>query len=454
MILAAAAAAAAAAAPPPAGIASHQLLVFLLQVGGLLGLAVLLGILASRLGMAAVVGELLAGVLLGPSLLKHVAPGLSGWLLPATASQMHLLDAVGQVGVLLLVGIAGIHLDLGILKRRRNSIAAVGSGALLVPLALGLAAGLVLPNELRTAGTDRLVFALFIGVAICVSAIPVIASTLIQLDLFDREVGQLIMGSAAVDDVVGWLLLALVSATATTGLGTSQVVRPVCYLIAILLGTVLIGRPVVRLVMRLAANSGSPAASVSAAVVVLLLCGAATQSLGMEPILGTFLGGMLIGTCGTVDLELLAPLRTFVLSVLAPIFFATAGLRMDLTALGRPVVLASAGAVLALAVFGKFTGAYVGARASRLDHWTGIALGAGLNARGVVEVVVAMVGLQVGILTTASYTVIVLIAIVTSLMAPPLLRYAVRRMPPSDTPGQVRAARLATTSEGTVHDHL
>lgn len=441
------------AATPPPGIASHQLLVFLLQVGGLLGLAVLLGILASRLGMAAVVGELLAGVLLGPSLLRHLAPGLSGWLLPASAGQLHLLDAVGQLGVLLLVGIAGIHLDLGMLRRRRTSIAAVGSGALLLPLALGLGAGLVLPSQLRTAGTDRWVFALFIGVAICVSAIPVIASTLIQLDLFDREIGQLIMGSAAVDDVVGWLLLALVSATATTGLGAGQVIRPVCYLVAILLGAMLIGRPVVRLVMRLAAASGSPAASVSAAAVVLLLCGATTQALGMEAILGTFLGGMLIGSCGTVELELLAPLRTFVLSVLAPVFFATAGLRMDLTELRRPVVLGSAVAVLALAVFGKFSGAYLGARASKLDHWTGLALGAGLNARGVVEVVVAMVGLQVGILTTASYTVIVLIAIVTSVMAPPLLRYAVGRMPPSDTPGRVPGVRPATTSGGTFHDH-
>lgn len=124
----------------------------------------------------------------------------------------------------------------------------------------------------------------------------------------------------------------------------------------------------------------------------------------------------------------MTPLRTLVISVLAPIFFATAGLRMDLTALARPAVLISAVAVLAVAVVGKFVGAYLGARASRLSHWEGLALGAGLNARGVIEVIVAMVGLRLGILNTAAYTIVVLIAIATSLMAPPTLRYAARRI--------------------------
>jgi Kef-type K+ transport system membrane component KefB len=417
---------------PVATLSGHQLLVFLLQVGGLLALAVLLGALVVRFGMPAVVGELAAGVLAGPSLLGWLAPGLSGWLLPHDPAQLHLLDAVGQVGVLLLVGVAGIHLNLGLLRRERRAVTLVSAGALLIPLGLGLAAGLLLPAEMHAAGTRKTEFALFIGVAICVSAIPVIASTLIQLDLLERRIGQLIMAAAAVDDVIGWLLLSLVSATAMTGLGANDLVRPVCYLLAVLLATVLIGRPVVRFALRLARRSGSPSAGVATVVVLLLLSGAATQALGLESILGTFLCGLLIGSSGVAEPELLAPLRTFVLAVLAPIFFATAGLRVDLTKLARPVVLVSALAVLALAIFGKFAGAYLGARLSRCDRWTGIALGAGLNARGVVEVVVAMVGLRLGILNTASYTVIVLLAVVTSLMAPPLLRFAVARTADAD----------------------
>ena len=205
----------------------------------------------------------------------------------------------------------------------------------------------------------------------------------------------------------------------------------------------------------------------AAAVVLVLLASAGTQALGMEAILGAFLCGVLVGSAGTtaasakesasagataasakesasagataasakesasagqLDRQRLAPLRTFVMTVLAPLFFATAGLRMDLTGLARPLVLASALAVLAVAVVGKFAGAYVGARAARLGHWPGLALGAGLNARGVVEVVVATVGLRLGVLGQEAYTIIVLIAIATSLMAPPMLRYAARRI--------------------------
>jgi Kef-type K+ transport system membrane component KefB len=150
--------------------------------------------------------------------------------------------------------------------------------------------------------------------------------------------------------------------------------------------------------------------------------------MGMEAIVGTFFGGILIGSSPWIDRERLAPLRTFVMAVLAPLFFATAGLRMDLTALGRPVVLGSAFVVLLIAIAGKFVGVYLGARASRLNHWHALALGSGMNARGVIEVVIAMVGLRLGVLSTEMYTIIVLVAIVTSLMAPPMLRYAVRRI--------------------------
>jgi Kef-type K+ transport system membrane component KefB len=129
-----------------------------------------------------------------------------------------------------------------------------------------------------------------------------------------------------------------------------------------------------------------------------------------------------------VDPTKLAPLRTVVLSGLAPIFFATAGLRMDLTALIRPEVLLAGLVVLALAIAGKFVGAYAGARLSGLNKWEGLALGAGLNSRGVIEVVVAMVGLRLGILSVEVYTIVILVAIVTSLMASPILRFAMSRV--------------------------
>ena len=412
---------------PLAPISSHQVLVLWLQVGLLLGCALVLGRLAQRLGIPAVVGELCAGVLLGPSVLAHVAPGISGWLFPQDVAQIHLLDALGQFGVLLLVGLTGMNVDLGLVRRKGAAAVGVGMGGLLVPLGLGIAVGFVLPSALVVEGTDRAVFAWFIGVAMCVSAIPVIAKTLLDMRLLHRDIGQLIIAAAVVDDMVGWLLLSVVSAMATSGVRTGQVALSVAYLVGAILFAATIGRPVVGGVLRLSARSKEPGVVVVAAVVLVMLAAAGTQALHMEAVLGAFYGGILIGSSPWVDRTRLAPLRTFVMAVLAPLFFATAGLRMDLGTLGQPIVLGSAFLVLLIAVAGKFIGVYIGARASRLGRWDALGLGAGMNARGVIGFIIAMVGLRLGVLTTEVYTIVILVAILTSLMAPPMLRYAVRR---------------------------
>ncbi|WP_394361033.1 cation:proton antiporter [Amycolatopsis sp. SB7-3] len=415
-------------ADPVAPISAHAMLLFLLQLGLLLWLAFALGRLAIRLKMPAVVGELTAGVLIGPSVLAHLAPGLSAWLLPRDATQLNLLDAVGQLGVLLLVGITGMHMDLKLVRRKGGPAAWTSAGGLLVPLGLGIGLGFVLPASLIPAGTDRAVFALFLGVAMGVSAIPVIAKTLLEMRLLHRDIGQLIVSAAAVDDIVGWLLLSVVSALAVTGLVAGQVAFSIAGLLVVLVLTVVAGRPLVNASLRLASRSSEQGPGIATVVVLLLLAAAGTHAIGMEPVLGTLLCGILIGSSKHADLARLAPLRTIVLAVLTPIYFATAGLRMDLTALRDPAVLGSAVLVLAVAVIGKFAGAYLGARVGRLSHWEGLALGSGLNARGVIQVIVAIVGLRLGVLTTATYTIIVLVAIVTSLMAPPTLRRAVGRI--------------------------
>lgn len=419
-------------AAPPAPLATHQLLIFLLQLGVLLLLALSLGRLAERVGLPAIVGELLTGVILGPSLLGHLAPGFTGWLLPGQPSQMNLLDAVGQVGVLLLVGITGTHLDVGLLRRRAATAARVSLAGLVIPLGLGVLAGWVMPATLVPAGTQRWVVALFVGVAMCVSALPVIAKTLSDMRLLHRDIGQLTLCSSAIDDTIGWFLLSVVSAAAVGGVGWHTTSLSIVYLTGFVLLAAVVGRPLVRALARLAARSADPGSSAALAMVLLVLGAAATHALGLEPIFGAFVAGILLAGRGGMDPARLAPLRTVTLSVFAPIFLATAGLRMDLTELRRPSVAVVAALALAIAIIGKYGGAYLGARLSRLSRWEGMALGAGMNARGVVQVVVATVGLRLGVLNTATYTVIVLVAIATSIMAPPLLRIAMRRITQSE----------------------
>lgn len=410
------------AASPVALLPAHTLLVFLLQMLVLLATARILGSVANRLGLPRVVGELLAGVLLGPSMLGHLT-SVSRWLFPAQLEQQHLIDVVGQVGVLLLVGLTGMQLDLQSFRHRVANAAKVSLAGLLIPLSAGVSVGLLAPVPLRPAGTAAPVFAIFMGTAICVSAIPVIAKTLMELNLTHRNVGQLILTASAFDDAVGWFLLSLVSAIATHGLRTTTVLLSLAYLCMIVVFAMVVGRPLVRVIMRRAAAAPDATGVTVTVVGLLFACASATQAMGMEAIIGTFVGGVLIGSSG-VHMARVAPLNTVVMSTFAPIFFATAGLRMDLSALVTiPLLLAAAG-ILIMAIAGKFAGAFLGGALSGLSRRECIALGAGMNARGVIEVIIAMAGLRLGVLGPQAYTVLILVAVLTPVMAPPILRRA------------------------------
>jgi hypothetical protein len=187
----------------------------------------------------------------------------------------------------------------------------------------------------------------------------------------------------------------------------------------------------VKKVLIVTTRADEPGPTVATAVVIILAGAVTTAALGLEPIFGAFIAGTVISASRIAQRQL-AALRTLVLSVLAPLFLATAGLRVDVTVLARPMVALTALVVALVAIFGKFAGAYAGARLRRLGRWEGVALGAGMNARGVVEVVIALTGLRLGVLNTTTYTIVVLVALVTSVMAPPVLRHAMARITQTD----------------------
>jgi Kef-type K+ transport system membrane component KefB len=338
------------------------------------------------------------------------------------------VDAVGELGLLLLVGLSGAELDLKLVRQRGVTAARVSTAGLAVPLGFGIGAGFLLPRELIGGNTNQKVFALFMGVAMCVSALPVIAKILLDMNLMYRNMGQLTLIAATVDDIFGWTMLSIISAMATAGVRTGNVIISLVSIIVVVIFVFTLGRWTVDAVLRLTGRLQQVRATSITIVVMLIAAAAATHAMKLEAILGAFFCGILIGRSPALEKAQLVPLRSVTLCVLAPLFFATAGLRMDLTALGRPRVLLAACGVLAIAIFGKFVGAYIGARISRISRWEAVALGAAMNARGVIEVVVASVGVRLNVLNTESYTIIVLVAIVTSVMAPPLLRFTMSRV--------------------------
>lgn len=409
-------------------LSSYELHVFLLHIAILLGAALLLARLASRIGLPAVVGEICAGILLGPSLLGPFVLGLNGSP-QAPAAQSHLVDAIGQTGVLLLVGLSGAQLDFGLIRRESRTVLLVGASGLIIPLALGAATGLLFPASLIGGAADRGTFALFLAVALAVSAVPVIAKTLQDMRLLHRNIGQLTLAASALDDAAGWFLLSVVSAFVTVRAAhrAEHLIVALASLVAVMAAAV-VGRPVARLILRLLNRSGESAIHVAVVAALILLASSGAGALGVEPVFGAFVCGMTLSAAGGLDHVKLAPLNTVVVGVLAPVFFATAGLRMDLGTVRSVPVLAAAAGVLLAAVMGKFAGAYLGAWLSRLSHWEAIVLGAGLNSRGVIQIVIATVGLQLNVLTTTSYTIIVLVAVTTSAVAAPVIRSAAQRI--------------------------
>lgn len=406
-------------------LGEHELLVFLLQFTLLLVVARSLGMVANRVGLPSVVGELLAGLLLGASLLGHVAPGVFKALFPQQPEQAHLLEIVSWLGVIMLLILTGLETDIGLIVRKGKSAAAISLGGIALPFVTGLGLGFVLPRTFLAAPDKRLVFALFIGTAMSISAIPVIAKVLMDMKIIRRDIGQITLAAGMIDDTIGWILLSVVAGLAASGsVSLLSVGRSLLSVVVVLVVAYTLGRRLVSLLIRTLDNHvGGDSVMITTLMALALAFGAITQALRLEAVLGAFIAGILVGQVKRFDDRLRHIFEQVALGVFAPVFFAAAGLKVDLAKLAQPKVLAVGLLVLAIAIVGKFVGAYAGARASRQGHWEALSLGAGMNARGAMEIIVATIGFTRGILTAEMYSIILMVAVATSLMAPPILRW-------------------------------
>lgn len=422
-------------------LTEHQLLVFWVQLAVLLVAARGLGGLMRKINQPAVIGELAAGLLIGPTVLGRLAPGLFGWLFPeGDPVQSGLLLAVAWVGIALLLVTTGFETDLTLLRRLGGSTAKVALGSLLVPLALSFGLGLFVPSVFYGEAADTISFALFIAVAMSISALAIVGRILSDLRLMRRDIGQVMIGAVVANDLVGWMLLGVVAGIVTSGgfdlFGLGVTVLSISAFLALALT---VGQHLVDRMLRLARH-GEPGYLRSFTVIVgtALVAGAVTQAIGVEAVFGAFVAGILIGRSRYQRREVAYTLETVTHAFFAPLFFATAGLFVDLGMLAEPATALWAAVIVGVASLTKFAGTYAGARLGRLSVQESAALGVGLNARGTLEIVVATIGLGLGIFNAASYSTVVVLAMATSMMAPPLLRLTLGRLrPPPD-----EAARL------------
>ena len=399
-----------------------QVLHFLIQFTLLFVTARALADLMKRMGQATVIGELFAGIIYGPSVLGHFMPVAYRYLFPADPLADHLLDAVAWIGVIMLLLYTGLETDLDVVSSLGRASAKISLSGIAIPSVCGFALGMMIPASYLAAPNQRMIFALFMAVAMSISAVPVIAKILLDLDLMRRDLGMLILAAGILDDSIGWMMLSVIAGLAMHGrLDLMSVASTLAAVAAFIAFCYYAGAGlVVRLMRWIDDRAVAEHAGMSAMVGIAMVCAIITQAIGIHAVFGAFIAGVMLGRSARVRKADRTELEAVTIGVFAPLFFAYSGLRVDFFALHGVVVL---GTVLAIAVAGKLVGCTIGALMDHLKWRESLAVAVGLNARGGMGIIVALIGLNLGVLTNEMYAIIIVVAIVTSFMTPPLLSW-------------------------------
>ncbi|HLJ20321.1 MAG TPA: cation:proton antiporter [Stellaceae bacterium] len=382
-----------------------------------------------RLGQPSIMGPLIGGLLLGPSVLGALWPGAERVV--SDPAQAAAISAFAQFGVLLLLLLAGMETELRLLQRIGRTAVAVSIAGIALPFAFGFGLGEFLPAAILPHPEQRQVAALFVGIALSISSVKIVAMVVRDMNFARRNVGAVILGAAVIDDTIGWMMLAIVFSLASRGSLDARGLAESTLGTFVFIGlSMLVGR---RLVPRLIRWTNDFLASEGAviAVILLLMGGMAliTHWIGVHTVLGAFVAGMLVGESPMLTGEIDQQLRGIISALVVPVFFGLAGLSADLTILRDPTLLGLTALLILIASAGKFAGAFWGGRLGGMTSRESLALACGMNARGSTEVIVATVGLSMGILSSQLFTMIVTMAVVTTLAMPPMLRWALRQLP-------------------------
>ena len=413
-----------------------QITTLLLGFAIMLGLARMCGEIFNRYKQPAIVGEILAGILLGPTILGTIAPGLFDSLFPAVGPVALAYNAVITLAVVLLLLIAGLEIDLSVLWRQGRAALLISMLGTIVPFAMGFSAAYAFPRFWGIEpGADLLTFALFFGTALSISALPVIAKIMMDMDLFKTDVGMLVMGAAMFSDVVGWIVFSIILGMmnanappdaqvggdhAPIGIGMTIVLTLAIVVLMLTVGRWLINRSLPWIQSRLS----WPGGVLSYTLVLTLAGAAATEAIGIHAIFGAFLVGIAVGDSAHMRSQTRAILHQFVTYIFAPIFFVSIGLEADFLAnFNLPLVIG----VLAVAFVGKLAGCMLGAHWGGLSRRDGLAISFGMNARGAMEIILGLLALQYGVIQAEMFVALVVLALLSSIVSGPMMNRFIDR---------------------------
>jgi len=390
-----------------------------------------MGSIFRNLGQPQVVGEILAGIVLGPSLLGRLAPGAEGYLFPATVGPA--LNIIAQVGVILYMFLVGLELDPALLRKRGHTTVAISHASIVAPFLLGATIALYLYPRLSTRDVPFTCFSLFLGVSMSVTAFPVLARILTDRGIHKTRMGVIALTCAAVDDVTAWCMLAfVVSVARAQAAGAVATIAMALGFIALMIFVV---RPTMVRLSLVYGNRGRLTQGVMAAVFVALLFSAsATELIGIHAVFGAFALGAVIPHDSGMARELTDRLEDIVIVLLLPAFFAYTGLRTQIGLVNGYEQWMMCALIVVVASAGKFGGSVVAARITGLNWRDSSALGVLMNTRGLMELIVLNIGLEMNVISPTLFAMLVIMALVTTFSTTPILHLITRHQIPDAEP--------------------
>ena len=405
----------------------NPLSILLLQLVVIIFAARAVGKLFQKIGQPRVLGEIVAGIVLGPSLLGWLSPEIMAFLFPSAS--MEVLKLLSQIGVALFMFIVGMDLDVQHLRQKAHTAIMVSNASIIVPFFLGTALSLLVYRSMAPAKTSFTAFALFMGVAMSITAFPVLARILEDRRMSQTYLGSIALTCAAVDDVTAWCMLALVIAFAQSGSVTASLLT-----IALTLGFIsvmfLIVKPQLARLLTARLKGNTEAAGrypqegrglIAGILAFVFACALLTETIGIHSLFGAFLAGVVMPSTSELRVSLKEKLEPLTAAALLPLFFAFTGLRMQITLLNDWQSWAMCAVIIAVAIAGKLGASMLMARWCGMNWRDSFSLGVLMNTRGLVELIVLNIGYDLGILSARSFAMLVLMALITTFMTGPLL---------------------------------
>jgi Kef-type K+ transport system membrane component KefB len=407
---------------------SNEIVALFLVAAVILAVARAFGEVALKAGQPIIIGEIVAGIVLGPAVFGYFFPDLSLWLLPRQGDASTILEGLTILAVSLLLLVAGMEVEFSELWRQSSRIALTSIMGFVLPFVVGLSAAYFLLPGINHG--RPLLFALFFGTAFTISALPVIARILLDLGLFRSRVGTVIMSSAMVDDLIGWVMLSvLLSLGATQIVSISNVAVAVGLTLGFAIVMLTLGRGLVdRLLPWVRSRLTWPGGVIGLVLVAALAGSAATEAIGIHAVFGAFLVGIAIGDSRHLDQSSRDIIKLFVLNFFAPLYFATIGLKVNFL---EHFDLQLTILILILASTAKVVGSGLGAYWTGMSKREALAVGFGMNARGMMQIVFGTLAFQYGLIDENVLVAFVVLAIVTSLVSGPMLEYCIGKKRPA-----------------------